>query len=395
MKKSIFTAAFAALLLALTSCSSKDSPSSEVSSTEGTSLTETSLTETETTEEVSAENVSRNEDNSEAITGTAAETETAQPASYPAAAPAPEGSTSYDLSNFSFTASNDLVPDSPTDGKPLKISFQSSSITNMSVEGYASRYEDISYCGESLYQDILDWEGTSDVTYELVDVNGFKAAEINYKRDPGDGLTGYSDYIAVCEGMEFRIFAFYPAENAGQAIPVIKSIMESAVYTSDYRLPTGQQHVENDVYSLDFGPEWVMRAESKSEKKLKDDGLEFSHMFTPAKASNAAESACLLTIEGGPMKGVSAAEKANSTYQVLSENDRIYELERSSSELLDNTAEEVSYRLGSGSTAVNVTDRYIDLDGRLLKIHTFSSAYENNDDIIRRLNELIGAIELK
>ena len=126
MKKSIFTAAFAALLLALTSCSSKDSPSSEVSSTEGTSLTETSLTETETTEEVSAENVSRNEDNSEAVTGTAAET--AQPASYPAAAPAPEGSTSYDLSNFSFTASNDLVPDSPTDGKPLKISFQSSII---------------------------------------------------------------------------------------------------------------------------------------------------------------------------------------------------------------------------------------------------------------------------
>jgi len=377
MKKSIFTAAFAALLLALTSCSSKDSPSSEVSSTEGTSLTETSLTETETTEEVSAE------------------TETAQPASYPAAAPAPEGSTSYDLSNFSFTASNDLVPDSPTDGKPLKISFQSSIITNMSVEGYASRYEDISYCGESLYQDILDWEGTSDVTYELVDVNGFNAAEINYKRDPGDGLTGYSDYIAVCEGMEFRIFAFYPAENAGQAIPVIKSIMESAVYTSDYRLPTGQQHVENDVYSLDFGPEWVMRAESKSEKKLKDDGLEFSHMFTPAKAANAAESACLLTIEGGPMKGASAAEKANSAYQVLSENDRIYELERSSSELLDTAAEEVSYRLGSGSTAVNVTDRYIDLDGRLLKIHTFSSAYENNDEIIRRLNELIGAIELK
>ncbi len=120
MKKSIFTAAFAALLLTLTSCSSKDSPSSEVSSTEGTSLTETSLTETETTEEVSAENVSRNEGNSETVTGTAAETETAQPASYPAAAPAPEGSTSYDLSNFSFTASNDLVPDSPTDGKPLR-----------------------------------------------------------------------------------------------------------------------------------------------------------------------------------------------------------------------------------------------------------------------------------
>jgi hypothetical protein len=121
-------------------------------------------------------------------------------------------------------------------GIALKISFQSSIITNMSVEGCASRYEDISYCGESLYQDILDWEGTSDVTYEL---------------------------------------------------------------------------------------------------------------------------------------------------------------ERSSSELLDTAAEEVSYRLGSGSTAVNVTDRYIDLDGRLLKIHTFSSAYENNDEIIRRLNELIGAIELK
>ena len=306
--------------------------------------------------------------------------------------------TDYDLKNFSFTINDDFIPDTITEDNPNKIYFKSDLIPYMDISGYTTLYCDVSYYGEKLYEDTLKREGNSDVSYELIDLDGFQAAAVNYiDENEEKGPTGYSNYTAVCEGAEFEIFAYYPAENAEKAVPMINDIIRSAVYTSDYKLPTEEQHFENDIYSLDFGPEWFLNVGYKSESKLEDDGLEFSHMFNFAKAANDAEASCLLVVEVGSAAGSSAAQKADSAYEILSskETSMFSDFERSQSEMLGQNAETVSYKMKSGDDQLIIKDCYIEYNGNVLrfKIHCLDDG--SYDDFNGKVNDLIESIELK
>jgi len=303
--------------------------------------------------------------------------------------------TDYDLKNFSFTINDEFKPDKYFTDIPYIIFFESDLITRMSISGGAYLNYDISYYGEKLYEDALKNEGTSDVSYELIDLDGFQAAAVNYiDENYFLGPRGFSKYTAVCEGAKFEISAEYPPENAEKVVPMMNDIIRSVVYTSDYKLPTEEQHFENDVYSLDFGPEWGLDAENRPESVLEEEGLEFSNEFYFAKAANAAEASCLLVVEGGSAAGSSAAQKADSFYEERKKSSLNSDLERSQSEILGQTAEMVSLKAEFDAFYI-IKDCYIEYNGNVLRFYICCLDDESYDEMNGKVNDLIEAIELK
>ena len=310
--------------------------------------------------------------------------------------------TTYDICNFSVRISNDFYDAEKSrhtsSGETAAMTFKSDLVDYISIKGYTFTNEAVSYKGETDYEDKMREEGVSELTYDLMDLDGFQGYAINYIKEKEDGLKGYSEYTAVCEGQELEIFAYYPAENAGKVVPMINDIMHSAVYISDYKLPSDTQQHENAVYSLSFGPEWVLNEKYKGESMLEKNDLEFSDLYLIANASDNAEASFMLLLEGNSSPEKNAAQHADEAFDGVSASgtDRISDVSRSQTQLLGQTGEEVSYRMTMSETSSYSIKRiYLDHNGKLLHIELYSLENDQEDEMLDRAYELINNIELK
>lgn len=305
--------------------------------------------------------------------------------------------TTYQLTNFSFTISDDFADKHDTDSRdkvPGAMTFDNELFDHITIDGYESLYEDTACYGE-LQSAHLESLGFTDVSYELIDLDGFQASVIDHidKWNGEDKI--WSTYTAICEGRKFSVFAIYSIENKDKAAPMLNDIIHSAVYTSDYRLPTEQQEYETEAYSISFGPEWV-RNSYKSESAMKDDGLVCSDQFQFARSTNNSENWCSVVIEAGEdPEGMSAAQKADQRENNSIGSSFTYSIDRSQTEMFGKNTETVCCKMDSGQDTAISEYRFFEHDGNLFQIKLMYLDDDRQEEILQRVNDLLSNITLK
>ena len=189
--------------------------------------------------------------------------------------------TTYNLLNYSVEVSGDFLLESPdnfdeNDKDSLKTEFVFSSdiISMLEIKAHNTSYTEGGYLAEASYKDICDnTEAYSDVTYEIIPTDDFRIGAVHYRRLSEDrkGYECTSEYVITSQTNQFYLTAYYGSEHKNEALPILEDIARSAVYTSDYSLPTTPQSAESDYFTVtDYAPMWLMGENTKT--FLDEDG---------------------------------------------------------------------------------------------------------------------------
>lgn len=317
----------------------------------------------------------------------------------------------YNLANYSVELSDDFLLESPdnfseNDKESLRTEFVFSSdiISMLEIKAHNTCYTEGGYLAEASYNDICDdTEAYSDVTYEIIPTDDFRIGAVHYKNLSEDrkGYECGSEYIITSQTNQFYLTANYSQENKDKALPILEDIAMSAVYTSDYRLPTTPQSAESDYFTVtDYDPMWNMGENTKASLDEDGCGRLYRATWCIAEADCLAEEYIQVTFKAEiPKNDRSPRVVADLTLNNIEskDNDKIVfdDVERSQEEILGFSAETLSFTStfpGSG-VAFGQKTYWFEKNGVVYSVEIRKN--KGDDSMDDAVNELISRIKIK
>lgn len=317
----------------------------------------------------------------------------------------------YNLANYSVEISDDFLLESPdnfseSDKESLQTEFVFSSdiISMLEIKAHNTSYTEGGYLAEASYKDICDdTEAYSDVTYEIIPTDAFRIGGVHYRRLSEDrkGYECASEYVITSQTNNFHLTAYYSSENKDKALPILEEIARSAVYTSDYRLPTTPQSAESDYFTVtDYDPMWQMGENTKPSLDEDGCGRLYRATWCIAEVDCLAEEYIQVTFEAEiPKNDRSPRVIADLTLNNIESKDNdiiVFEdIERSQEEILGFTAETLSFSstFPDSGIAFGQKTYWFEKNGVIYSLEIRKN--KGDDSMDDAVNELISRIKIK
>lgn len=317
----------------------------------------------------------------------------------------------YNLANYSVEISDDFLLESPdnfseSDKESLQTEFVFSSdiISMLEIKAHNTSYTEGGYLAEASYKDICDdTEAYSDVTYEIIPTDAFRIGGVHYRRLSEDrkGYECASEYVITSQTNNFHLTAYYSSENKDKALPILEEIARSAVYTSDYRLPTTPQSAESDYFTVtDYDPMWQMGENTKPSLDEDGCGRLYRATWCIAEVDCLAEEYIQVTFKAEiPKNDRSPRVIADLTLNNIESKDNdiiVFEdIERSQEEILGFTAETLSFSstFPDSGIAFGQKTYWFEKNGVIYSLEIRKN--KGDDSMDDAVNELISRIKIK
>lgn len=270
------------------------------------------------------------------------------------------GKTKYELLNYSFEISDDFIleyPDNIEEDYQGRLTFSGDNISKIEIKGSSTSYGTAEFNVRETYRTMLDNERCADTAYEIIPSDGFNVCAYHYRNtdSPKIGYECVSNYEITYQTNKFEMAAFYSPENKDYALSVLEDIALSAVYTSDFRLPTEPYTFDSKYISVSCKPEWTISENTKEQLDEDGCGQIYSASIGIAEAESDAEYAVKVKLSVDKPKNdrtpsILADMTFTKLYERESKNIKFDELERGQEEIFRYKAETCSYKITTDST---------------------------------------------
>lgn len=317
-----------------------------------------------------------------------------------------DSKTKYELLNYSFEISDDFILESPDniDAKYYgKLTFSGEKISMIEIKGSGDSYGTAEFDVRGTYKTMLDNKSCADTAYEIIPSNSFNICAYHY-RNVDSTKIGYecvSHYEIVYQTKKFNLSAVYSPENKDYALSVLEDIAKSAVYTSDYTLPTEPYTFDSKYFSAACKPEWIVDENPK--ERLDDDGCGeyYNAKICYAEAESDAEYAISVKLKVEKPKNdrtpsILADIAFTNTNEKEIKNAEFDDLERGQEEIFGYKAETFSFKVtADGSLGISWEQKtyWFKKDGYVYSVSVRKDAYDKSADNV--IDEMIKSITIK
>lgn len=316
------------------------------------------------------------------------------------------GKTKYELLNYSFEISDDFIleyPDNIEEDYQGKLTFSGERISKIEVSGSGTSYGTAEFNVRETYRTMLDNESCTDTAYEIIPSDIFNVCAYHYRKTVSEKI-GYecvSNYEITYQTNSFKMTAFYSSEDKDYALSVLEDIALSAVYTSDYMLPTEPYTFDSKYFSADCKPEWIVDENPK--ERLDDDGCGeyYNAKICYAEAESDAEYAISVKLKVEKPKNnrtpLMCADIAyTNMHEKGSESIKYDELERGQEEIFGYKAETFSFKVtADGSLGISWAQKtyWFDKDGYVYSVSVRNDASDKSTAGVA--DEIVKSIKIK
>lgn len=314
--------------------------------------------------------------------------------------------TKYELLNYSFEISDDFIlesPDNIEDDYEGELTFSGENIPRIVIKGSGTSCGTAEFNAEETYKYQLENNKTcTDAAYEIIPSENFNICAYHYREtgNPTSGMECISNYEITYQTKQFKMTAFYSPENKDYALSVLEDIAKSAVYTSDYTLPTEPYTFDSKYISVNCKPEWMVNSNDKESLDEDGCGRYYSAEIFYAEAESDAEYAISVKLKvEKPKNDRTPSILADIAFTNANEkelkNTEFDDLERGQEEIFGYKAETCSFKItvkDSGTCWFQKT-YWFKKDGYVYSVSVRKDASDKSADKV--IDEMIKSIKIK
>lgn len=316
-----------------------------------------------------------------------------------------DSKTKYKLLNYSFEISDDFIlesPDNIDDDYEGKLTFSGEKISMIEIKGSGNSYGTAEFDVRGTYRTMLDDKSYADIAYEIIPSENFNICAYHY-RNVDSTKIGYecvSHYEIVYQTKKFDLSAVYSPENKDYALSVLEDIAKSAVYTSDFMLPTEPYTFDSKYISVNCKPEWMVNSNDKESLDEDGCGRYYSASLFLAEAGSDEEYAVTIKLKvEKPKNDRTPSILADIAFTNANEkelkNTEFDDLERGQEEIFGYKAETCSFKItvkDSGTCWFQKT-YWFKKDGYVYSVSVRKDASDKSADKV--IDEMIKSIKIK